>query len=231
MPVPMSKPPVAEAFVGKLDERVEAPGVITFTFMPRLIMPARRLDRPPERVPLYLYSVDVRGRDEGMTFEWHLMPDVPPLETFGFTQQELEDDIRDRIPVWEEWRARVNALVDQLEQWARDHGWATKRVPKTLSDKKIGEHKVTALLMQQDTIRALLEPVSRTAAGVSGLVDLYLMPGYDDVANLYYQDGVWRIQYDLSKQANHSASKEDESKLLSQGTFTAALGQMRQHGG
>lgn len=51
------------------------------------------------------------------------------------------------------------------------------------------------MLLQKETCRILLEPVASSAPGAAGVVDLYLMPEYDDIASLYFVDGVWRIQY------------------------------------
>lgn len=101
------------------------------------------------------------------------------------------------IPNWEqvrdEWVARVTALVDLVEGWAKELGWATRRVPKRIEDDEVGTHQVPALQMQEGTTRLLLEPLGRTGIGIEGVVDLYEMPAFDDVARLVYRDGGWYV--------------------------------------
>ena len=64
-----------------------------------------------------------------------------------------------------------------------------------MEDSDIGTYQAPALLLQQDTLRMLLEPIARTAPGADGVVDLYLMPAYDDIATLYFADGKWQLHY------------------------------------
>ncbi len=41
----------------------------------------------------------------------------------------------------------------------------------------------------------LLDPVARFTPSAVGVVDLYLMPAYDDIASLYLVVGEWRLHY------------------------------------
>ena len=49
--------------------------------------------------------------------------------------------------------------------------------------------------MQREIDRVLLEPVTRFAPGTDGVVDLYLMPAYDDIATIYRVGGEWKLHY------------------------------------
>jgi hypothetical protein len=49
--------------------------------------------------------------------------------------------------------------------------------------------------MQEGTTQVLLEPVGRSASGIEGVVDLYMLPAYDDIAGLYFYDGQWNVHY------------------------------------
>ena len=103
------------------------------------------------------------------------------------------------IANWEqirdEWIARVKGLVDLAEGWARDLGWATRRIEIGLDDPEIGAYRVPALHFQEDRTRLLLEPLGRTGDGGDGVADLYVMPAYDDVAKLSFENGEWHINY------------------------------------
>ncbi len=93
----------------------------------------------------------------------------------------------------DEWLSRVSTLVDSAEKWAADAGWSTRRIEKQIEDSEIGGYAVPSLLLQEGTTRMLLEPIARSAPGVDGVVDLYRMPAYDDVATLYFYDGQWHL--------------------------------------
>src|SRR5208283_5952327 len=100
------------------------------------------------------------------------------------------------------WIDRVTALVAQVDQWAKEMGWSTRRLEKRLDDARIGKHRVPALLIRQDTCRALFEPIGRSTPGADGVVDLYLMPAYDDIASHYYYDSQWNLHYNTFSGAN-----------------------------
>jgi len=94
----------------------------------------------------------------------------------------------------------------------------------------VGTHRVPALLLQEDTVRVLLEPVSRRASGAEGVVDLYLMPAYDDIASLYFREGNWHVHYMVPGGKAVTTIKETESKPLSKETLAAILQEMKKHG-
>jgi hypothetical protein len=120
--------------------------------------------------------------------------------------------------------------VDQVEQWAKEMGWSTRRLEKKLDDPWIGKHRVPALLMQEDLCRVLLEPLGRSSMGAEGIVDLYLMPAYDDIARLLYNGNQWYLHYLFPGGKPAAAVHEAESKPLFKETLAKVLVEMRQHG-
>lgn len=127
----------------------------------------------------------------------------------------------------DEWLTRLSALVEMLESWAQELGWSTRRIEKEMEDSQIGSHLAPALLIQKETIRVLLEPIARSAPGADGVVDLYLMPAYDDIASLYFSDGQWRLHYLFPGKPSVSTIREAESKALSKDVFRDVLEAMR----
>ena len=152
-------------------ELEEASGALIFTFVPKGLPQERGLGGTPKRVPQFI--VAVRQAAGELTFDWSGSPDDP-----GAAREEIQAEITARMKDREIWIDRVTSLVGQVEQWAGEMGWSTRRVEKRLDDARIGKHRVPALLMQQDTCRVLLEPVGRSTPGAEGVVDLYLMPAY-----------------------------------------------------
>jgi hypothetical protein len=116
-----------------------------------------------------------------------------------------------------------------MEQWATELHWSTRRVEKRLDDAWIGNHRMPALLMQEDTCRVLLEPVGRSAPGAEGVVDLYLMPAYDDIATLYYYGNRWNVHYMSSGDSPVATVREAAAMPLSKETLEKVLVEMRQN--
>lgn len=127
------------------------------------------------------------------------------------------------------WLERLNELIDRVEEWARESGWSTRRIEKRLDDLELGRYTVPALLLQVETTRMMLEPIARSAPGVDGIVDLYLMPAYDDIASLYFKDGEWRIHYVFHAGDNGMNDCIGDSRPLSRESFFSAIDEMRQH--
>ena len=89
----------------------------------------------------------------------------------------------------------VYNLVGQVEAWAQGAGWATSRYVKRMRAPDRSVFEIPALYLQSGPTRLLLDPVAFDVPGAEGLVDLYLMPTYDDIASLYFRDGRWVIHY------------------------------------
>ncbi len=159
--------------------------------------------------------------------------DVPvrwasPPPDLASAQGQFERDAKERVRILSGWLDRLSALVNEVESWAKGLGWSTRRIEKPMEDSQIGKHKVPSLLMQEGTDRILLEPIARSAPGTEGVVDLYLMPAYDDVASLYYEDGLWNLHYTYGGTVAANA-REAPARPLSQDALQEVLAEMRQH--
>jgi hypothetical protein len=134
----------------------------------------------------------------------------------------------DRMTELNRWQEQLAHLVSDVRSWAEPLGWSPKEIRKRMNDPELGEIEVPALLLQQDLVRVLLEPIGRNAPGAESVVDLYLMPAYDDIASLYFYDGEWHIHYAFAPSAVASV-KEGEAKPLNEATFASVLEQMKAH--
>ena len=209
-------------YVVSVYEVEDVPGVLKFTFVPRGPL-GQRAAGEAKRTPQYV--VRASGNPDNPAFDWGDSPDAP-----GAAQDELETIARSRLAALRAWTNRVDELVDRVELWGNELGWATRRIEKRLDDSGVGAHKVPVLLLQEGTVRVLLEPVSRRAPGAEGVVDLYLMPAYDDVASLYFQEGDWHMHYALSGGDEVVSIKEAESKPFSKETLAVVFQEMKKHG-
>jgi hypothetical protein len=200
----------------------EAGGSVVFTFVPKGQQHERGSSGAPKRVPQYI--VAVRGTLDNLAFDWSGSPDNP-----GSAAADIQEEIRIRMSERYAWIKRVTELVAEVEQWAKELEWATKRVEKKLDDVRVGTHRVPALLMQADTCRMILEPVGRSAPGTDGVVDLYLMPAYDDIASIYHYDGRWNLHYLFPGSKPVSTAREANALPLSKESLEKVLAEMTQH--
>jgi hypothetical protein len=198
-----------------------APGVLRFTFVPKRRQQGRKASEPPKPTPEYILTV--QGSGEDAAFTWVKSPQKE------LRKSELEEIARARVTERGAWIQRVAQLVTSVEGWAKEFGWSTKRIDKKIEDSRLGNHRAAGLVMQEDTVRLLLEPISARAPGSDGLVDLYLMPGYDDIATLYHRDGGWQVHYVFPAQKAVARIKKGESRPLSKKTLGLVLDEMKKH--
>jgi hypothetical protein len=204
-------------------EAEEAGDALIFTFVPKGLQQERGPGGIPKRVTQFI--VAVRQAASGLAFDWSETSDDP-----GAAREEMEAEVAARMKDRETWIDRVTRLVDQVEQWAGEMGLSTRRVEKRLDDARIGKHRVPALLMQQDICRVLLEPIGRSTPGADGVVDLYLMPAYDDIASLYYYDDRWNLHYNTFRSTNAVVpTPKAEAMPLSKETLEKVLAEMRRN--
>ncbi len=123
--------------------------------------------------------------------------------------------------------SKADELVNRVEGWARELDWSTRRIEKKMRDLQIGLYKAPALVLQNETCRVLLDPIARSAPGAEGVVDLYLMPAYDDIASLYFCDGAWQLHYMFAGTSSVATIRTADSKPLSRETLRVVLEEMR----
>jgi hypothetical protein len=111
------------------------------------------------------------------------------------TMAQSEPRIEDPRAVKDEWLGRLESLVQDVKGWAEAAGWRTRRITKTVSERRLGKYEVPVLLMEKETVEVVLNPVARLVPGADGAVDLYLSPAYDDIASLYFEGDHWVVHY------------------------------------
>ncbi|HJT30650.1 MAG TPA: hypothetical protein VJ783_01190 [Pirellulales bacterium] len=198
----------------------EGPGAgVVFTFTPAG-------NNNEHGVPLVQsqFMVAAKPSDDGIAFDWSGTPNDPKSAKIQM-EKEAEERMRERV----RWIRSVESLVDTVEDWAAELEWSTRRIEKKLDDGWIGTHRVPALLMQEDTCRVLLEPVGRSAPGVEGVVDLYLLPAYDDIATLYYYDNRWHLHHAFPDVSDAATAREAQAVALSKEALAKVLAEMRQN--
>jgi hypothetical protein len=189
----------------------------------RTLQYARGNGGTPAPVPPGFEAV-VRVRPEGVEVRWENPPKDPEA-----TQEDFERDICRRAQTLDDWLGALVGLIRSVEGWVKELGWSTRWIDKPLEDPQIGKYRAPCLLMQEGTDRILLEPVGRSAPGADGVVDLYLMPAYDDIASLFRRGGEWTVHYIFSGMTGITDPLKAPAKPLSKETLHEVLTEMRQH--
>ena len=94
--------------------------------------------------------------------------------------------------VRDEWLAAIEKLMQDAEEWSRKQDWATRRDPKKIKERGLGEYIVPRLLIHSIDGRLLLDPMAGEVIGAKGRVELCVMPSYDSVVIARLDDG-WKM--------------------------------------
>jgi hypothetical protein len=135
----------------------------------------------------------------------------------------------DKEKLRDEWLARLSELIETVRGWAEELDWSTRRIETKMEDLEIGNYRAPALIIQKETVRAILEPIGRSAPGVEGVVDFYLMPAYDDIASLYFYDGGWYLHYKCHYPPEANTVREAENEPFTREAFQNTLEEMMQN--
>ena len=125
-----------------------------------------------------------------------------------------------------EWLEHLSSLTELVGSWAAELDWSTRQIEKKMKDSRLGSYAAPALIMQKGTTRVLLDPIARFAPGSDGVVDLYLMPAYDDIASLYLVNGKWQLHYMFPGSPVAATIRDAESVPLSKEALSQVLDEM-----
>ncbi len=203
-------------------ESEESDETLIFTFVPKGL--PYETENTGVLMPRSQFIVSVREEPGGLTYEWPESSDDP-----GAAVDEIQEEIAVRMKDRKDWIDRVTDLVNLVEEWARELNWSTRFVEKKLDDMRIGKHRVPALVMQEDTCRVLLEPVGRATPGTEGVVDLYLMPAYDDIASLFYYENRWNLHCMFPGTESVAEVRDAKALPLSKQALEKVLLEMKQN--
>ncbi len=129
----------------------------------------------------------------------------------------------------DEWLTNLYELLAQVRRWTEGSGWRTRVIEKSMKDSVLGRYKAPAMLMQRETVEVILDPVGRFAPGTDGVVDLYLLPAYDDIASLYFVDGAWKLHNAFRSTAVAASIKQAESMTLDEVSLNRVLNEIAVH--
>jgi phytoene dehydrogenase-like protein len=124
--------------------------------------------------------------------------------------------------VWADWKEDANCLIKQVEDWAAELKWVTRRVDKKLNEMLLGEYHLDQLYLHAEGNLYILDPIARFVPGALGAFDLSIQPSFYVTSIYHHMDGVWYIHLDV-RQGVHGVRKEP----LTRDTFTRAVAELR----
>src|SRR5258707_15644543 len=124
---------------------------------------------------------------------------------------------------WEQirdtWVADVESLAHDIEQWAAENDWDSKRESKEITEDEIGSYQIPVVRVHTLQGRVYFEPCARFVLGASGRIELSATPSFAQVVMLR-TNGSWRFLtedlQDLNKFWSRDGFKDIVSLLLRQ---------------
>jgi hypothetical protein len=133
---------------------------------------------------------------------------------------------------WEvdDWLEILKDLVDDVKTWAEAAGWETRLTSRDVNEKGVVRYEVPVLVLDRDEIEVSVVPVARKVPGAAGLVDFYVMPDFDSMASLYWEEGQWFFHYTFHADPIETHSEvETERFPLDEASFNRVLNDIAAH--
>ncbi len=80
-----------------------------------------------------------------------------------------------------QWIGRVEALINQIDEWANAAGWATARTSRSVRERRLGEYDVPVLRVRLPGGELHVNPVGLNVVGADGRVDIEAFPNLNRV--------------------------------------------------
>ena len=98
-----------------------------------------------------------------------------------------------------EWLDRATNLIEQVEVWSNEFGWATRRQTKKLNELLLGDYTLDQLYLYAEGNLYILDPIARFTHGGLGAFDLSIQPSFYVTSISCQMDEVWYIHLDVGQ--------------------------------
>jgi hypothetical protein len=96
----------------------------------------------------------------------------------------------------DEWLGAVEALRQQVREWAEQQGWMVNQTEREIEEYDLGTYKVPVLEIDTPQGELVLEPIAQNVLGATGRVDLYAYPTHFRVMLLRRDGPGWVVRTD-----------------------------------
>jgi hypothetical protein len=80
-----------------------------------------------------------------------------------------------------DWKKRVTALLNQIQDWATEFGWSIDPIEKHVAESLLGEYTLPALHIRTPDGELYVTPVALHVIGADGRVDIEAWPSLNRV--------------------------------------------------
>jgi hypothetical protein len=94
-----------------------------------------------------------------------------------------------------QWLRTVNSLLTNIEGWAENEGWLTKRDDKEIQEQELGSYTAQVLTIQSPQGRIIIDPIAKFVVSGDGRIDLYAWPSLNRV-RLLRKNRKWIVRTD-----------------------------------
>lgn len=121
-----------------------------------------------------------------------------------------------------DWEATAKKLVNQVEGWAAELQWVTRREAKKLNEILIGEYQLDQLYFHAEGHLYILDPLARFVPGGLGAFDLSIQPSFNVTSIYRHTDHEWYIHLDIGE-----GTQAAKTVLLTRETLGRAVAELR----
>jgi len=95
----------------------------------------------------------------------------------------------------QDWQQILNDLFSKIRVWVSNRDCAVKLIDKTYEVNGSGRTTIPALLIQEEALKMIVDPIDWDPVKSESIVDLYIMPQYEDGARFFYGQNEWRLYW------------------------------------
>lgn len=132
--------------------------------------------------------------------------------------------------VWDEpevWVEKLGRLIEDLRTWSNELDWSTRVITKTMRESDVPPYEAPALLLQKEFTRLLVEPYGRRVVGGGSGLDVYVMPEYEDTAQICDGSGRWVIIHDDLAQLKAGGGDSRTKKRLTRANWKSLIEELK----
>jgi len=114
--------------------------------------------------------------------------------------------------VRDSWVAEVEQMAGEIERWAKENDWDTKRETKEVVEDEIGKYALPVVRIQSMHGRLYFDPIARFLMGASGRVEIIATPSFYQVV-LVKENGKWQFLDENLKPLKKTWTREDFAEV------------------
>lgn len=110
------------------------------------------------------------------------------------------------------WIAEIDQMAGDVERWAKENDWDTKRDTQEIVEDEIGRYALAVVRVQSMHGRLYFDPIARFLMGASGRIEIIATPSFYQVV-LVKENGKWQFLDENLHHLKKTWSREDFTEV------------------